>query len=81
MKKLLSVIIVLSLCLSLSSCSGNYEKHSVASAAAKLNVKHSDAEKEGYSEFIDKLDVFAAKHKRKHRRNKASKRSTRLPHL
>ena len=61
MKKLLSFILVLSLCLSLSSCAQAYQKHYVASAAEKLSVKHSDSKKEGYEEFVEKLDLFAAK--------------------
>jgi serpin B len=61
MKKLISLILVLTMCIAFSSCAVNPEKYSLALAANAMEVEHSDAEQEGYEEFIDKLDAFAAK--------------------
>ena len=61
MKKVLSFILVLSLCLSLVSCVGDYKKNALVSAAEKISVSYKDAGQDGYAEFIDKLDSFAAK--------------------
>jgi len=49
------------MCLAFSSCAVNPENYSLALAAKAMEVKHSDAQQEGYEEFIDKLDAFAAK--------------------
>ena len=61
MKKLLSLILVLTICYSFSSCAVNLDKYSLALAAKPMEVKYSDFKQEGYEEFIDKLDSFAAK--------------------
>lgn len=61
MKKLISLILVLSLCFAVSSCGANYKKYSVASAASKQSVSYADYKQEGYKEFLDKIDEFAAK--------------------
>ena len=61
MKKVLSFILVLSLCLSFVSCVGDYKKNALVSAAEKISVSYKDAGQDGYAEFIDKLDSFAAK--------------------
>ena len=61
MKKFISLILVLTMCLAFSSCAVNPENYSLALAAKAMEVKHSDSQQEGYEEFIDKLDAFAAK--------------------
>ena len=61
MKKIISLILVLTMCLDFSSCAVNPENYSLALAAKAMEVKHSDSQQEGYEEFIDKLDAFAAK--------------------
>jgi len=61
MKKIISLILVLAMCLAFSSCATNPDKYSLAVAAKAIAVSHSDSKKEGYAEFIDKLDKFAAK--------------------
>jgi len=61
MKKIISLILILTMCLAISSCAVNPENYSLALAAKAMEVKHSDAKQEGYEEFIDKLDAFAAK--------------------
>ena len=49
------------MCFAITSCAVNPENYSLALAAKAMEVKHSDAKQEGYEEFIDKLDAFAAK--------------------
>ncbi len=61
MKKIISLILILTMCLAFSSCAVNPENYSLALAAKAMEVKHSDSQQEGYEEFIDKLDTFAAK--------------------
>ena len=61
MKKIISLILVLTMCLAISSCAVNPENYSLALAAKAMEVKHSDAKEESYENFLDKLDVFAAK--------------------
>lgn len=61
MKKIISLILILTMCFAISSCSVNPENYSLALAAKAMEVKHSDAKQEGYEDFIDKLDAFAAK--------------------
>lgn len=61
MKKIISLFLVLTMCLAISSCAANPENYSLALAAKAMEVKHSDSKQEGYEEFIDKLDAFAAK--------------------
>ena len=61
MKKIISLILVLTMCFAITSCAVNPENYSLALAAKAMEVKHSDAKQEGYEEFIDKLDAFAAK--------------------
>ena len=61
MKKIISLILILTMCFAISSCAVNSENYSLALAAKAMEVKHSDAKQEGYEEFIDKLDAFAAK--------------------
>ena len=61
MRKIISLIIVLTICLTISSCTVNTDKYSLASAAKPMEIKYSDTKQEGYQEFLDKLDAFAAK--------------------
>ena len=61
MKKIISLILILTMCFAISSCAVNSKNYSLALAAKAMEVKHSDAKQEGYEEFIDKLDAFAAK--------------------
>lgn len=61
MKKFISLILVLTICLAFSSCAVNPENYSLALAAKAIEVKHSDSEQVGYEEFLDKLDAFASK--------------------
>jgi len=61
MKKIISLILVLTMCLAISSCAVNPENYSLALAAKAMEVKHSDAKEESYENFLDKLDAFAAK--------------------
>ena len=61
MKKIISLILILTMCLTITSCAVNPEKYSLALAAKAMEVKYSDAQQDGYEEFIDKLDAFAAK--------------------
>ena len=61
MKKIISLILILTMCFAISSCAVNPENYSLALAAKAMEVKHSDAKQEGYEEFIDRLDAFAAK--------------------
>ena len=60
-KKIISLILILTMCLAFSSCAINPENYSLVLAAKAMEVKHSDSQQEGYEEFIDKLDAFAAK--------------------
>ena len=61
MKKIISLILILTMCLAFSSCAVNPENYSLALAAKAMEVKYSDTKQEGYEEFLDKLDTFAAK--------------------
>ena len=61
MKKIISLILVLTMCFAITSCAVNPANYSLALAAKAMEVKHSDAKQEGYEGFIDKLDAFAAK--------------------
>ena len=61
MKKIISLVLVLTICLAFSSCTVESENYSLASAADTIKVKHSELNKEGYDKFIEKLDAFAAK--------------------
>ena len=68
MKKTISLIIILALCLSLASCSMfdsifgyKYEKHTLALAAPKINANYKDYTADDYVEFLDKLSAFSAK--------------------
>ena len=61
MKKIISLMLVLSMCLPFSSCVANPKNYSLALAANAMEIKLSDSKQEGYEEFIDKLDAFAAK--------------------
>ena len=70
MKKIVSLILVLSMCLALSSCALDFgdlfgsvdpQDYSLASAAQAVKVGYSEAREESYVAFIEKLDAFAAK--------------------
>ena len=61
MKKIISLILVLTICLAFSSCAINPENYSLALAAKAIEVKYSDAKEESYENFLDKLDAFASK--------------------
>lgn len=61
MKKLVSFILILSLCLTLTACGTGYEERFVAFAAPALNLRYTDYLQDGYDSFLDKLDGFAAK--------------------
>lgn len=61
MKKFISLVLVLTMCLAFSSCTVNTDKYALAFAAKAVDVKYSDSQQDGYVAFIDKLDAFAAK--------------------
>lgn len=61
MKKMISLMLILTMCLAFSSCASNPNHYALAHAAKAMEVKHADAKQEGYEDFIDKLDAFAAK--------------------
>ena len=61
MKKMISLMLILTMCLAFSSCAANPNHYALAHAAKAMEVKHADAKQEGYEDFIDKLDAFAAK--------------------
>lgn len=68
MKKTISFILILALCLSLVSCSVfdsifgyKYEDHTLALAAPKINANYKDYTADDYVEFLDKLSAFSAK--------------------
>ena len=68
MKKIIAFILIAAICLSLSSCNldfafGKYDytDHTVATAAPKATVSLLESRQEGYLEFLDKIDRFAAK--------------------
>ncbi|MBE6668781.1 MAG: serpin family protein [Ruminococcaceae bacterium] len=61
MKKFISLILVLTICLAFSSCAVNPENYSLALAAKAIEVEYSDAKEESYENFLDKLDAFASK--------------------
>ena len=48
MKKIISLILVLTMCLAFSSCAVNPENYSLALAAKAMEVKYSDAKEESY---------------------------------
>ena len=61
MKKFISLILAITMCLSLSSCAVNPDDYSLAKADEATTVKYTDAKQDGYEEFLDKLDAFASK--------------------
>ena len=61
MKKFLALILILSTCFAFSSCEVISQNQTLALAAKAMEVKYYDANQEGYAEFLDKLDAFAAK--------------------
>ena len=68
MKKIISFILILAICLSLASCSVfdsifgyKYEEHALALAAPKISANYKDYRADGYVEFLDKLSAFSAK--------------------
>lgn len=73
MKKLISLVLALTLCLSISSCNltpdsdvsnkydHDYKACALSLAADKISLKYDDYRQEGYREFLEKLDVFASK--------------------
>ena len=61
LSKAISILLILSLCFTFTSCSVNPEKYAVALGAQKMNVRYEDSQQEGYGAFIDKLDSFASK--------------------
>ena len=61
MKKIISLVLVLTICLAFAACTVEPEGETLASAADTIKVKHSDLNQEGYDKFIEKLDAFAAK--------------------
>lgn len=61
MKRAVSLILVLSMFFALVSCVADYKNNSLASAAEKMSVSYSDARQDGYVEFLEKLERFAAK--------------------
>ena len=65
MKKTISFILILALCLSLASCSVfdsvfgyKYEEHALALAAPKISANYNDYRSDGYVDFLDKLSAF-----------------------
>ena len=61
MKKFISLILVLAICLAFASCGLSTAGYSLANAAKPMNVNYSDAKQDDYVEFIEKLDAFASK--------------------
>ena len=61
MKKIISLVLVLTMCLAFAACTVEPEGETLALASEALDVKYSDSEQEEYKEFIEKLDAFAAK--------------------
>ena len=61
MKKVVSLLLVFVMGFVFSACSVNPDKYSLAGAAKAMAVQHFDTNQEGYKEFMDKLDAFAAK--------------------
>ena len=61
MKKVISLILVLTMCFAFAACTVEPEGETLALASEALDVKYSDSEQEEYKEFIEKLDLFAAK--------------------
>lgn len=61
MKKTTALFLILAMCFGFASCAKNPEAYALASAAEAMKVTYADATQEGYAEFIDKLDSFAAK--------------------
>ena len=68
MKKTISFILILAICLSLASCSVidsifgyKYDDHTLALAAPKINANYKDYTADDYVEFLDKLSAFSAK--------------------
>ena len=61
MKKILALVLVLSTCFLFASCTADSGKKQLALAANPIEVNHSDSQQDGYEEFLDKLDAFAAK--------------------
>ena len=61
MKKIISLVLVLTMCLAFAACTVEPEGETLALASEALDVKYSDLEQEGYKEFIEKIDAFAAK--------------------
>ena len=66
MKKAICLILVISLCVSLyfiffrEKGDYDYTNNVVATAAEKIGVSYNDSRQDGYQEFIDKLEKFAA---------------------
>ena len=61
MKKVISLILVLTMCFAFAACTVEPEGETLALASEAFDVKYSDSEQEEYKEFIEKLDAFAAK--------------------
>lgn len=61
MKKKLALVLVLSTCFLFASCMADSGKKQLALAANPIEVNHSDSQQDDYVEFLDKLDIFAAK--------------------
>ena len=61
MKKILALVLVLSTCFLFASCTADSGKKQLALAANPIEVNHSDSQQDDYVEFLDKLDIFAAK--------------------
>ena len=61
MKRLVSLFILISICLSLAACSASPEKFAVASAKEKTEASYNDAQNEDYIAFLEKLDSFSSK--------------------
>ena len=61
MKRLLSLFLLISICLSFAACSVDTEKYTVASAKEKRETTYKDAQNEDYIAFLEKLDSFSSK--------------------
>ena len=61
MKKIISLILILTMCFCFASCTVEPKKNTLVLAAKAIDVKYTDLEQEEYEKFIDKLDAFAAK--------------------
>ena len=61
MKKIISILLIITVCLSLASCVPNLKKYAVQFADDPIKVDYTDAKRDDYVAFLEKLDVFSAR--------------------